>query len=194
MGFGRARSAAATVASRASAEQDDHIARCGTFAADIFLRRRTDHRADLHMLRDIAVVIDFIDLARGKTDLVAVGGIAGRGRRHNLALRELARNGFGNRNRRIRGAGHTHRRVNIGASRQRVADRAADTGRSAAERLNFRRMVVRFILEKQEPRLLFAVDLDRDFYRAGVDFVGFVELCELSRFFQRFRGDRRDIH
>ena len=49
--------AAAAVAARAAAEQDDHVARLGALAADIFFRGGADDRADLHALRSVALVI-----------------------------------------------------------------------------------------------------------------------------------------
>ena len=55
--FGGTGCAATAVAARATAEQDDHVARLGALAADIFLRGGADDSADLHALRSVTIVI-----------------------------------------------------------------------------------------------------------------------------------------
>ena len=91
-------------------------------------------------------------------------------------------------------ARHPHRRINVGAAGQRVADGAADAGGGPAERFDLRRVVVRLIFEKQQPRLCFPVDFHVDLHGAGIDLVGFVELFKLSCLFQRLCRKCRDIH
>ena len=94
----------------------------------------------------------------------------------------------------VRSAGDAHRAVDVGTARKRVADRAADTGCSAAEGLDLGRMVVRFIFEQQQPRFRDAVDVHVDLDRTGVDFFRFVQFVELTGLFQRAHRDGRDIH
>ena len=88
--LGRARCAAAAVAARAPAKQDHDVAALRPLAADIGRRGRGDNRADLHALGRVAGVIEFIDDAGGKADLVAVGGIARGGGLADCPLGELA--------------------------------------------------------------------------------------------------------
>jgi hypothetical protein len=71
--LGGAGRAAAAVAARAPAEQDDDVAGLGVSRTDVFLRGRAHHRADLHALGDIAGVVELVHLAGGQADLVAVG-------------------------------------------------------------------------------------------------------------------------
>ena len=114
-------------------------------------------------------MIDLVHDPGGKADLVAVGGIArGRGS-DDLSLRELAGQGLTDRDGGVCRAGHAHRAVDIGAAGERVTDRAADAGGRAAEGLDLRGVIVGLILEKEQPGLLFSVDLNADLYCAGVD-------------------------
>ena len=114
-------------------------------------------------------MIDFIYDTGRKTNLIAVGGIAGRCGRNNLALGQLAGNRLGNRPGRIRGSGHAHCAIDIGTAGERVPDRAADAGGSAAEGLDFGGMIVRLVFEEKEPGLFPAVYLDVHLHRTGVD-------------------------
>ena len=55
-------------------------------------------------------------------------------------------------------------------------------------------MVVGFVFEQQEPRLSDAVCLHLHLHRAGVDFVAFIQIRELSLAFQCPGGDGGDVH
>ena len=116
-------------------------------------------------------MVDFVYDTRCEADLVAVGGISGGGSSGNFTLGQFTRNGFRYRLKRVGRAGDAHGTVDIRAAGQRIADGSADAGGRAAERLDFRRMVVRFVFEQEEPRFRAAVDGDIDFDGAGVDFL-----------------------
>ena len=146
------------------------------------------------MLGNIARMINLINLSGRKSDLIAVRAVACRSRRDEFSLRKLSCKRFAYRGQWIACSGKTHCAVYIGAARQRVADCAADTGCCAAERLNFRRVIVRFVFKEQQPVLFFTIVLNFDFDRAGVDFIGFVEFGKLALCFQVFCGNRTDVH
>ena len=75
------------VAARAAAEQDNDVARCGTLAHGRSSAGAAATTAPhLHAFGNVALVVELSDMARGKADLVAVGGIARR-----RGLRELVR-------------------------------------------------------------------------------------------------------
>ena len=192
--FRRSRRAADAVASRGAAEKDHDVARRRHFAPDVFSRRRGDDRADLHTFCGVAGVVYLVDDARRKSDLVAVRRIARRRGRDDLPLRQFAFHRLRHGRRGICRARHPHRAVDVRAPGERIADRAADARRGAAERLDLRRVVVRLVFEKKQPRLDLSVDFDVDLHRAGVDLVGDVELFELARAAQIFDSHRRHIH
>ena len=116
-------------------------------------------------------MIELIHDAGGQTDLVAVRRIARRGGCHQFALGEFAGHGFGDRLQGIGGSGDAHGAVDIRASGERVADRAADAGGGSAKGLDLRRVVVGFIFEQQQPGFPNAVGLHLDLDGAGVDFL-----------------------
>ena len=95
---------------------------------------------------------------------------------------------------RIRSTGDTHRLVYIRTSGQRVSDAAAETGRCTAERFDFRRMVVCFILEKKKPVFLFIDSVNRHFDCTRIDFFGRVQILQAAFFAKRLHGYRRHIH
>ena len=194
VGLGGAGCTAAAVTAGTAAEQDDDIAGERAFTADIFCGSRCDDSTDLHTLCRVAGVVEFIDLTGSKADLVTVGGVAGSGRRDDLSLRELTCHRFGNGNGRVSGTGHTHCSIDIGTTGQRVTDRAADTGSRTAERFDFGRVVMGFVLEEEQPvfHLTFHFDLHLD--GARIDFLGFIELVELADAAQILCGERTDVH
>ena len=71
----RAGSTAAAVTSGTTAEKDYNIAVLGTFTAYILFRCGGNNCADFHAFCGIAVVVNFVNNAGGKSDLVAVRGI-----------------------------------------------------------------------------------------------------------------------
>ena len=117
MRFGRARRAAAAVAPRFAAEQDDDIARCGFFAVDHIAPRAAHDKARFQTFRLIAAVIDFVHDARGKPDLVAVGGKTARRRAGDDALGKFAFERLVDALGGIRGARHAHRLIHVRAPR-----------------------------------------------------------------------------
>ena len=139
-------------------------------------------------------MIIFLHLARRQANLVAVAGITLRGGRGNAALGQLTRTGAAVRRARVARTRNAHGLIDIAAAGKRVADRAAQTGCRTAKSLDFRRMVVRFIFEHDEPRFVPAVHVRGDDDGAGVDLVGRVEVVELSQLAQRLRAERGHIH
>ena len=55
-------------------------------------------------------------------------------------------------------------------------------------------MVVRFVFEHQKPVFLLTVNVYLDFYRAGINFLGFIQISELAGLFEIFRADRGHVH
>ena len=194
VGFGRAGCAAASVAPGRTAQKDDHISGGGNFAPHVAFGRCGNHRADFHPLGGVTGMINFIHDSRGKPDLVAVGGIACCGGGYDLPLRQFSFDGLFHRRQGVCRAADPHCAVDIGTSRKRVADRAADAGGSAAERFDLRRVVVGLVLEQEQPRLAHAVRFHLDFDCAGVDFIAFVQIGQFSFPFQRPDGDGGNVH
>ena len=180
MALGRAGGTADAVPAGTAAQQNHHIAGGGTLPDYIVCRRGTDHSAHLQVLGHVAGVINLADLAGGKADLVAVGRIPRRGGLGQLALGELAGDGFGDRRAGIPAAGDPHGLIDVGPAGEGVPDAAADAGGGAAEGLDFRGMVVGFILEHQQPVLGLAVDRGCDMDGAGVDLLALVEVGKQS--------------
>ena len=171
-GAGRAADA---IAAGTPAQKNDDVARLGLLATHVIGRGRRDDGTDFHALGDIARMIQLVDRACGQADLVAVGRVAGGGRRHELALRKLAFKRFRHGGRGVTRTGYAHRLVHVAAPRKRVADSTPQTRSRAAERLDLGGMVVRLVLEEIEPVLVLPVDVDRTLHRAGVDFLRLVE-------------------
>ena len=139
-------------------------------------------------------MVELGDLASGKADLVAVGGVAGGSRAADLALRELAGKRARNRRRGVGCAGHAHGLVHVAAARERVADGAANAGGRAAKGLDLGGVVVRLVLEEVEPILVLAVDVDLGLHGAGVDLLGLVEAGELARVLEPLGADGAHVH
>ena len=139
-------------------------------------------------------VVDFVHLTGGQADLVAVGGITGGGGGDELALRELAFKRLGHRHGRIGGTGHAHGLIHVGTAGKRVADAAADAGGRATERFDFRRVVVGFVLEQEQPILIMAIHINLHLDGAGVDFFGFVKILQNTVLLEPLRADGAHIH
>jgi len=176
MRFAGAGCAAAAIASRASTEQQHNVARRRNFAANILFRRCANNRADLHALGEIAGMIDFMHESGRQAELIAVRAVARRSGSHQTALGQFVRKRILDRLRRICRAGHAHRLIDIAASGQRIANRAADAGRRAAERLDLSRVIVGLVFEQKQPVFLRTVNFRAEFNRASVDFLRFVEI------------------
>jgi hypothetical protein len=116
-------------------------------------------------------MIDFFHVSGSQTDLVSVRTVAVRRLADQLLLRQLPFQGFFRFGPGIRGSRDTHSLVDIGPPGKRIADRAAKARGCAAERLDFRGMVVRLILEIDQPLLGFPVDFYRYYDTAGIDLV-----------------------
>ena len=194
MRFGRACSTAYAVAPGASAEKDDHISRLRSLSADICLRSRCYDCADLHSLGGIARMVQFTDDAGGKADLVAIGGISRGSCCDELALGEFAGYRFTHGHRRIRSACHSHSAVYIGSAGKRIPDGTAYAGCSAAKGFYLSGMVVRLILEEQEPGFGFAVNFNVYLHRAGIDLLAFIKLIEHAGGTKMLYGNRCQIH
>ena len=111
-----------------------------------------------------------------KADLVAVGAVSVRGAGRDSALGQFAGDGVAHGCARVGAAGYAHGLIHIGTAGERVADRPAQTGCRAAERLDFRRMVVRLVFEHQQVFFRASVYLDRHAHGAGVDLLALVEI------------------
>ena len=194
VGLGRTGSAADAVTARAAAQQDDLIPCYGTLTHHVFSRRGSHHCAALKALGNVTVVIDLGNVTGGKTDLVAVGGVAGSGSLGKTALGQLALQSVGKGGAGIAAAGKAHGLMDIGATGQRIADAAADAGGSAAERLDLRGMVVGLVLEHQQPFLVLTVHIGGEADGAGVDLLALVQFGELTALFQRLSADGGDVH
>ena len=194
MSLGGACSAAAAVASGSAAEKHDNVVGHGYLADNVLLGGSADYRADLHSLGDIALIVEFNYLTRGKTDLVAVGRVAVSRARGDLARGQLAVHCVLEGDSRIARAGYAHSLIYIGASRERIADRAAQTGSRAAEGFDFGGVVVGLILELNEPFLGFAVDRYGDLDRAGVNLVALVEVGDHALFLEGLHAHESHIH
>ena len=192
--FRRTRGAADTVTPRAATQHDNLVARDGFFAADVFSLHGTDHGTDFEALGHIVVVVNLAHMGRCQPDLIAVTGVARGGLLRNDALRELAFERIGHLLVDIAGTRYTHGLVDVAAPRQRVADSAAQTGRSAAERLDLGRVVMGFVLELQEPLLGRPVDIDIDVYRAGVVLVAHFQVVQQPFLAQVAGADGRHVH
>ena len=139
-------------------------------------------------------MIDLIHLTGGKADLVAVGGITGGSGGHQLALGQLAGQSLTDGLEGIACAGDAHGLIDVAAAGQRVTDRTADAGGSAAERLDLRRVVVGLVLEEEQPVLVLAVDVALDLHGAGVDLLGLVEVLQDALLFQFLGTDGGQVH
>ncbi len=205
--FGRSGRAADSVPARAAAQQNDDIARLRRFPHDGRGGRGRNHGAALHALGRIAGMIQLRDLPRGKPDLIAVGAESLRRLAHQLELRKLSPARLGKRHSGIGRAGHAHGLVHPRAAGKRVADRAADAGRRAAERLYLRGVIVRLVLEHQQIALrgilrarlygaaffvarIVNVHIDR----TGVVLLGHLHVGKQTALFQIFHADHGHIH
>ena len=189
-----ARRTADAIATCPPAKKDDDIP-CGrTLTHDLCGRCGTDDRADLHAFGEVALVVDLAHLSRCKCNLVAVGAVPLRCAERDFLLRELSGQRLLNRCTRVGCARHAHRLIDVGTPRERIADGAAETGRRTAERLDLRRVVVRLVLEHEEPVLIFSIHIDGHADAARIDFLGLIEILQLALCAQRLHPDDGDVH
>ncbi len=182
------------VAARAAAQQDDLVARGRGLTAHMVGGSGRDDRADLHALGHIAGMVDLVDLAGGQTDLVAVRRITVGRRGDEFALGELALKRLIDRRVRVGGARDAHRLIHVGAPRERVADAAADAGGRTAERFDLGGVVVRLVLEEEQPVLVFAVHVDLHLDGARVDLLGLVEAGHHAIGLEPLGAERAHVH
>ena len=182
------------IAARAATKQHDLVARSRALATHVVCRSRAHNGADFHALGHITGMIEFMNLASREANLVTIARIArGRGG-HELALRELARQRFGNRARGIGRAGHAHGLVHVAATRKGVANRAAHARCRAAERLDLGGMVMGFVLEEEQPVLVFTIHVDGHLHRAGVNFLRLVDILHNALGLEVLRANGAHVH
>ena len=194
MGLGRTGRSADAVTARAAAEQDDLVTRDWRLTPHVIGGGGTHHGANLHALGRVTRMVQLVDLTRGKADLVAVARVAMRRRRHDLALGQLARKRLGNGRMRVSGTRHAHGLVHVGATGQRIADATANARCRATEGLDLGGMVVRLVLEEEQPVLILTVDVNLDLDGAGVDLLAFVEAREDALALEVLRTDGAHVH
>ena len=139
-------------------------------------------------------MIVFLHVAGCQADLVAIGAVACSRTDGDLTLRQLARQGFADGCARVGAAGYAHCLINIRASGQRIADSAAQAGGRTTKGFNFCRMVVRFVFEHHQPFLRLAVHLNRNDDGAGVDFLGLIQILQLTLLAQLLHADYGNVH
>ena len=190
---GTGRSAAAVTAC-SSAQQNNQIPGIGGLADHILPGSRAENSADLHALCHIVRMIDFFYVAGSQSNLVSVGAVPLGRSAHQLFLGQLALQGLFYRHRRIRRSRHTHGLIYIGSSRQRIADRSAQAGCRASEGLNLRRMIVGLVFKIHQPLLGLSVYLHGHHNRAGIDFLRFLLILQLSLCLQLPHSHQSQIH
>ena len=133
-------------------------------------------------------------MAGCQANLVAVRAVASCRADSNFALRQFAGQSIFHRYARVGSAGYAHSLIYIGTAGKRVADSAAETGCSTAERFNFRRVVMGFVFKQQQPFFGFAVNFNRHNNGAGVNFFRFVQIVQLAFGTQFFHADNGNVH
>ena len=130
----------------------------------------------------------------GKSYLVAVAGVARSRSLCDNSLREFAFESSRYILRGVAASRNSHSLIYVCSARKRVSYRAAETSCRTAERLDFRRMVVSFVFEHNQPLLRLAVYVYVNLYRTSVDFVAHVEIVEFALFFEFLDGNGSYIH
>ena len=186
--------AAAAIPAGATSQENHLIPRLGALPPHIFLWNRRNHSANLHPLGGVARMIQLVHHTCGQANLVAVRGITRRRRGHQLPLRQLPGQGLRHRRQGVRCASDPHGPIYIGPAGQGIPDGAANTGGRAAERLNLRGMVVGFVLEEQEPGLLFPIHRNGHVNGAGIDLLALVQLGEKTLLMQILGRQGPNVH
>ena len=94
----------------------------------------------------------------------------------------------------VAASGYPHGLINVGTTGKRIADRSADTGCGSAERFDFRRVIMGFILKHHEPVFIFSVYIYRYHNTAGIDLFRFIQIFQFSLQFQFLHGQCSHIH
>ena len=194
MGLGRTGSAAASVTSGTTAQQNNNISRIRSQTLNRTAGSRPENCSDFHTFCHIIGMINLFYETGSKTDLISVGTVSVCCGAHKLLLRQLARHGILHRLCRIRRSGNTHSLVNISTSGKGITDRSAQTGSRTTERLNLCRMVVRLIFEINQPLFFFAVHLQGNNNRAGIDLIRLLLILQPALFFQLLHCHQGKIH
>ena len=190
----RTRRTAHAVAARAAAEQQDHVARHGGLPTHVFGFHGAHHGTDFQTFGHIVGMIHLADVGRGQSDLIAVARITGSGLEADDALGQFAGQRFAYGLIDISRTRHTHRLIDVAATRQRIADGTAQAGRSSAERFDLGRVVMGFVLELQEPFLGPVIDVHIDENAACVVLLAHLQVVEQSLAAQVTGTDRRQVH
>ena len=192
--LGRAGSTATAITAGTAAYQHDNIIRRRNLADHVHLRSCCNYGTDFHALGQKALMIYLGNLSGSQSDLIAVGAVTGCCPQGNLLLRQLALQGLTDRTPRVSGTSHAHGLINIGTAGQWVADGTAQAGSSAAERLNLSRMVMGFVLEHNQPVLVFAINVGIDNDAAGINLVRLVQVLQLALLPESLHADNSQVH
>ena len=120
-------------------------------------------------------MIEFVDFSGSQADLIPIRREACCCSSYKFPLGEFAFQCFRYRYPRVRCPCDAHCLIYIAAPRQGIAYRAAHTCGCPAERLYLSGMVMRLILEKEEPVLVFPVNIYCNFNSAGIDLFRFIK-------------------
>ena len=133
-------------------------------------------------------------IPRSQSNLVPVGTVSLRRLLRQLLLRQLTRQRIFHRYRRIRPTRDSHGLIYIRTAGQRVTNRTAQTGGSPTEGLDFRRVIMRLILEHQEPFFLLTIHIYRQYDAAGIDLVALLQVRKTALRLQSAHRRQRHIH
>ena len=192
--LGRARGAADAVAARAPAEHDDDVARLWPLATHMIHRRGTHHGPDFQSLGAVVVVVNLAHMRGGQAYLVAVGRISGGGTLGDDRLRQFALDGVADGRVDVAGTRHAESLIDVAAPAQRVADGPAYACGGPAKRLNLRGMVVRLVLEHQQPFLRLSVHIHCDIDAARVVLLRHFHVGQIAALALKLAVDAGHIH
>ncbi len=139
-------------------------------------------------------MVNLVHKTRSKAYLVAIAAVSASGSSNNLTLRQLAWQGFIQRFGGVGSTSDAHCLIDVGTPRKRVADTASKAGGGTTERLNLGRVVVRLVLEVDEPLFLYPINGDRHYYRASIDLITGFLVVEVAHLLQAFACQGSNIH
>ena len=169
-----------SVTSCASSEENDFISRIWVKSLDSTSWSRTHNCTDLHTLCNIIWMVNLLDIACCKSDLVSIWAVSVSCLPDKLLLWKFSFNCLWNRYCRICCTCYTHCLIYICTSWERISDCSAKTCSSATKRLNLCRMVVCLVLEVYKPLLCLSVHLNRYHDRACVDLIRLFLIIKLA--------------